>query len=97
MLERKEKEITKRNSLLFKAIFISFLYALFKFSANSPCMPKIHSIPLPFTGPLAVDNGDHLPPRVNISLIISDSSSVQVIFFAHDLDLSYIGGFLRSL
>ena len=42
MLEGKEKEIAKRNSPLFKVIFISFLYALFTFSANSPSTPKIH-------------------------------------------------------
>ena len=44
MLDGKEKEIANRSSPLFKVIFISFLYALFTFSANSPCTPKIHSI-----------------------------------------------------
>ena len=64
MLEGKETEIAKRNSPLFKVIFISFLYALFTFSANSPSTPKIHSIPLPFTGSLTVNNGDHQPLRL---------------------------------
>ena len=53
MLERKEKKIAKRNSGLFVVFFISLFYALLKFSAHSPSMSKIHSIPLPF-------NRDHL-------------------------------------
>ena len=58
----------KETVRLFILLFMSLLYALFKFSANLPSMPEIHSIPLLFTGSLAVDNGDHLryctvPPR----------------------------------
>lgn len=64
MLDGKEKEIANRSSPLFKVIFISFLYALFTFSANSPCTPKIHSIPLPFTESLTVNNGNHQPLRL---------------------------------
>ena len=60
MLERKYKIMPKETVRLFILLFISLLYALFKFSANLPSMPEIHSIPLLFTGSLAVDNGDHL-------------------------------------
>ena len=49
----------KETVRLFVLLFISLLYALFKFSANLPSMPEIHSIPLLFMGSLAVDNGDH--------------------------------------
>ena len=51
-LERKEKNIAKRNS--------SDIYSFINFNgphvvqvlSTSPCMPKIHSIPLFFTGSL---------------------------------------------
>ena len=45
----------KETVRLFILLFISLLYALFKFSANLPSMPEIHSIRLLFTGSL-----DHL-------------------------------------
>ena len=32
--------------------------------SSSPSVPKIHSIPLLFTGSFAADNGDHLGSRI---------------------------------
>lgn len=39
MLERKDKKMPKETVRLFILLFMSLLYALFKFSANLPSMP----------------------------------------------------------
>ena len=59
-MKERRKNLPKEKVRLFTVLFISLFYALFKFSAHSPSMPKIHSIPLLLTGSLAIDNWDHL-------------------------------------
>ena len=59
-LKEQRKKLPKETVGLFIVLFISLVYALLKFSAHSQSLSKIHSIPILFTGSLAVANGDHL-------------------------------------
>ena len=54
----------KETVRLFILLFISLLYALFKFSANLPSMPEIHSIRLLFTGSL--DHLRYCTPNIHV-------------------------------
>ena len=70
-MKERRKKIPKEKVRLFKVLFISLFYALFKFSAYSPSMPKIHFIPLLFTGSLAIDNWDHLRSGDHLWYVLS--------------------------
>ena len=68
LTEKRTKNCQNKQFSFFQ--FYSFhcsSYALFTFSAHSPSMPQIHSIPLLFMWSLGVDNGNYLR-----STIISD-------------------------
>ena len=80
MLERKEKKLQRETVRLFIVLFISLFYTLFKFSAVSISMPKIHSIPLVFRGSFGVDNGDSLQVKDDLGSILGIICDLGIIF-----------------
>ena len=86
LFKRKEKKLPKEAERLLSLFFhcVQFFTPRSSFQHHLPSMPKIHSLPLIFTGSFAVVNGDYLRSILGITC---GTVQLKVLKFSRNISL----------